>query len=78
MNLLLPQVVCLQYCDFDLTDCKLPGLMRYLENAFMQDEFRYTCPLDSEILFAYRSVGKYQKTEEEQGRRSVKKPASCR
>lgn len=78
MNLLLSQVVCLQYCGFDLTHCRLRGLMRYLENASMQDEFRYTCPPDSEILFAYKSVAKYQKTEEEQGRRSVKKPASCR
>lgn len=78
MNLVAPQVVCQQYCDYDISGDQLQGLTRYLENASTQDEFRYTCPPDSEILFAYKSVAKYQKTEEERGRKSLKKPAHCR
>ena len=73
-----PQVVCQEYCNYDISGCRLQGLTRYLENASTQDEFCCTCPPDSEILFAYKSVAKYQKTEEERGRRSVKKAADCR
>ncbi|XP_071321581.1 chloride intracellular channel protein 3 [Trachinotus anak] len=52
------KVVCKQYRDFDIPT-ELKGLTRYLENAYKQDEFRYTCPNDSEILIAYQSVAKY-------------------
>lgn len=53
-----PQVVCKEYRDFDIP-AELKGLTRYLENAYKQDEFRYTCPNDLEILTAYKSVAKY-------------------
>lgn len=53
-----PQVVCKQYRDFAIPT-ELKGLTRYLNNAYKQDEFRYTCPNDSEILIAYQSVAKY-------------------
>lgn len=72
------QVACQEYCDYDISGCELQGLKRYLENASTQDEFRYTCPPDSEILFAYKSVVKYRKTEEACGKRSLKKNANCR
>lgn len=77
-NLVALQVVCQEYCDYDVSGCQLRGLTRYLENAATQDEFRYTCPPDSEILFAYKSVAKYQKTKEEHGRKSLKTPGNCR
>lgn len=53
-----PQVVCKKYRNFDIP-AELKGLTRYLNNAYEQDEFRYTCPNDSEILGAYQSVAKY-------------------
>ncbi|XP_024918620.1 chloride intracellular channel protein 3 isoform X2 [Cynoglossus semilaevis] len=52
------KVVCMEYRKFDIPP-QLKGLTRYLTNAYKQDEFRYTCPRDSEILLAYRSVAKY-------------------
>ncbi|XP_054468695.1 chloride intracellular channel protein 3 [Anoplopoma fimbria] len=52
------KVVCNQYRDFVIPK-ELKGLKRYLDNAYKQDEFRYTCPNDSEILNAYQSVAKY-------------------
>ncbi|XP_053267837.1 chloride intracellular channel protein 3 [Pleuronectes platessa] len=52
------KVVCKKYRDFAIPKA-LKGLTRYLENAYKQDVFRYTCPNDSEILFAYKSVAKY-------------------
>ncbi|TNN70745.1 Chloride intracellular channel protein 4 [Liparis tanakae] len=52
------KVVCKQYRNFDIPK-ELKGLTRYLDNAYKQDEFRYTCPKDSEILIAYQSVAKY-------------------
>ncbi|KAM3600037.1 uncharacterized protein V6R79_016225 [Siganus canaliculatus] len=52
------KVVCRKYRDFAIPT-ELKGLTRYLNNSDKQDEFRHTCPLDSEILFAYRSVAKY-------------------
>ncbi|XP_018525948.1 chloride intracellular channel protein 3 [Lates calcarifer] len=52
------KVVCKEYRDFAIP-AELKGLTRYLENAYKQDEFRYTCPNDSEILIAYQSVAKY-------------------
>ncbi|KAF3848928.1 hypothetical protein F7725_015425 [Dissostichus mawsoni] len=51
-------VVCKQYRDFDIPK-ELKGLTRYLDNAYKQDQFRYTCPNASEILIAYHSVAKY-------------------
>lgn len=51
-------MVCKKYRDFEIP-AALKGLKRYLDNAYKQDEFRYTCPNDSEILIAYQSVAKY-------------------
>uniref|UniRef100_A0A3P8SAL8 Chloride intracellular channel protein 3 n=1 Tax=Amphiprion percula TaxID=161767 RepID=A0A3P8SAL8_AMPPE len=52
------KVVCKEYRNFDIPS-ELKGLSRYLKKAYEQDEFRYTCPNDSEILLAYHSVAKY-------------------
>ncbi|KAL0965389.1 hypothetical protein UPYG_G00280660 [Umbra pygmaea] len=52
------KVVCKEYRDFEIPK-QLKGLTRYLTKAYQQDEFRFTCPKDSEILLAYRSVAKY-------------------
>lgn len=53
-----PQVVCKKYRDFAIPP-QLKGLTRYLDNAYQQDEFRYTCPQDLEVLYAYECVAKY-------------------
>lgn len=53
-----PQVVCKKYRNFDIPR-ELKGLSRYLDNAYKRDEFRLTCPNDSEILLAYQPVAKY-------------------
>lgn len=58
------QVVCKKYRGFTIPK-ELKGLTRYLENSYEQDQFRYTCPNDSEILCAYRSVAKYLKRYQE-------------
>lgn len=55
---LFPQVVCKEYRDFAIPT-ELKGLTSYLENTYKRDEFRYTCPNDSEILIAYHSVAQY-------------------
>ncbi|XP_029025291.1 chloride intracellular channel protein 3 [Betta splendens] len=52
------KVVCKQYRDFGIPP-ELKGLTRYVDNAYKQDVFRYTCPKDSEILLAYGPVAKY-------------------
>lgn len=52
------KVVCKKYRDFTIPSA-LTGLTRYLDKAYQQDEFRFTCPNDSEILLAYHSVAKY-------------------
>ncbi|XP_029300763.1 chloride intracellular channel protein 3 [Cottoperca gobio] len=52
------KVVCKKYRDFAIPK-ELKGLTRYLDNAYKQDQFRYTCPNESEILIAYHSVAKY-------------------
>lgn len=52
------KVVCKKYRNFDIPS-ELKGLTRYLTKAYEQDEFKYTCPNDSEILLAYQSVAKY-------------------
>lgn len=52
------KVVCKEYRNFDIPT-QLKGLTRYLENVYKRDEFRYTCPNDSEILLAYKTVAKY-------------------
>ncbi|KAF7658940.1 hypothetical protein LDENG_00005440 [Lucifuga dentata] len=52
------KVVCKEYRDFVIPEA-LQGLTRYLKNANEKDEFRYTCPNDSEILEAYHSVANY-------------------
>lgn len=51
-------MVCKQYRDFGIPK-ELKGLTRYLNNAYKQDEFRHTCPKDSEILLAYQPVARY-------------------
>ncbi|XP_054613852.1 chloride intracellular channel protein 3 [Dunckerocampus dactyliophorus] len=55
------KVVCKKYRNFDIP-AELKGLKRYLDNAYKRDEFRFTCPNDSEILIAYQSVAKYLNT----------------
>uniref|UniRef100_A0A3Q3XKY8 Chloride intracellular channel protein 2 n=1 Tax=Mola mola TaxID=94237 RepID=A0A3Q3XKY8_MOLML len=52
------KVVCKKYRNYDIP-VELKGLTRYLDNAYGQDEFRFTCPQESEILMAYQSVAKY-------------------
>lgn len=52
------KVVCKKYRNFDIPS-ELKFLTRYLKNAYGQDEFRYTCPNDEEILLAYHSVAQY-------------------
>uniref|UniRef100_A0A6Q2YIQ5 CLIC N-terminal domain-containing protein n=1 Tax=Esox lucius TaxID=8010 RepID=A0A6Q2YIQ5_ESOLU len=52
------KVVCKKYRDFEIPKA-LTGVTRYLTKAYQQDQFRYTCPKDSEILLAYQSVAKY-------------------
>ncbi|KAM8743118.1 chloride intracellular channel protein 3 [Acanthopagrus latus] len=52
------KVVCKKYRDFAIPP-QLKGLTRYLDNAYKQDEFRYTCPQDLEVLYAYECVAKY-------------------
>ncbi|CAJ1071245.1 chloride intracellular channel protein 4-like [Xyrichtys novacula] len=54
------KVVCKHFRDFDIP-AELQGLTRYLENAYKRDEFRYTCPPESEITEAYQSVAVYLK-----------------
>ncbi|KAK9532711.1 hypothetical protein VZT92_010085 [Zoarces viviparus] len=54
------KVVCKKYRDFDIP-AELKGLTRYMDNAYKQDEFHYTCPKDLEILCPYQSVAKYLK-----------------
>ncbi|KAF3702162.1 Chloride intracellular channel protein 5 [Channa argus] len=52
------KVVCKQYRNFDIP-AELKGLTCYMQNAYKRDEFRQTCPHDSEILLAYEPVAKY-------------------
>ncbi|XP_035246114.1 chloride intracellular channel protein 3 [Anguilla anguilla] len=52
------KVVCKRYRNFEIP-VELKGLTRYLQKAYEQEEFRQTCPNDSEILEAYHSVAKY-------------------
>ncbi|KAG5834187.1 hypothetical protein ANANG_G00258830 [Anguilla anguilla] len=52
------KVVCKRYRNFEIP-VELKGLSRYLQKAYEQEEFRQTCPNDSEILEAYHSVAKY-------------------
>lgn len=52
------KVVCKKYREFEIPTA-LASLCRYLAKAYERDEFRHTCPNDSEILLAYHSVAKY-------------------
>ncbi|XP_058473322.1 chloride intracellular channel protein 3 [Solea solea] len=52
------KVVCKEYRSFNIPK-DLRGLTRYLENAYKKDEFKLSCPMDKEILYAYGSVAKY-------------------
>ncbi|XP_029941440.1 chloride intracellular channel protein 3 [Salarias fasciatus] len=51
------KVICREYRAFTIPS-ELKGLTRYLECAYKQDQFRYTCPRDQEIIDAYRGVAK--------------------
>lgn len=51
-------MVCKKYRDFAIP-AELTGLTRYLEIAYKEEVFHYTCPVDSEILEAYHSVANY-------------------
>lgn len=55
------KVVCKKYRNLEIPP-ELTALTRYLENAYQRDEFKYTCPNDSEILTAYHPVAKYLTT----------------
>lgn len=48
------EVVCKKYRDIDFSELK--GLSRYLDKAKEREEFRQTCPKNSEIEYAYSSV----------------------
>ncbi|KAJ8413825.1 hypothetical protein AAFF_G00064230 [Aldrovandia affinis] len=54
------KVVCREFRGFEFPP-ELTALNRYLDHAYQREEFHYTCPSDSEILLAYRSVAKYLK-----------------
>ncbi|XP_068561593.1 chloride intracellular channel protein 3 [Cebidichthys violaceus] len=54
------KVVCKKYRDFSIPT-ELKGLTRYLDNAYEQEVFRRTCPMESEIFAAYESVAQYLK-----------------
>ncbi|XP_034565163.1 chloride intracellular channel protein 3 [Notolabrus celidotus] len=62
------KVVCKHYRDFDIP-AQLKGLTRYLENAYKEDQFRYTCPPESEIIVAYQSVAVYLNQQKGQSNR---------
>lgn len=51
-------MACKKYRDFGIP-AELKALTRYLNNAYKQDEFRHTCPNDSEILLAYQPGARY-------------------
>ncbi|XP_034047779.1 chloride intracellular channel protein 3 [Thalassophryne amazonica] len=52
------KVACKEYRGFDIPET-LKGLTRYLRNAYEQEQFRLTCPNDSEILRVYQSMVKH-------------------
>lgn len=54
------QVICHKYRGFTIP-AELKGLTHYLECAYKEDQFRYTCPCDQEIIEAYRGVAKQLK-----------------
>lgn len=54
-----PQVVSKALRDFEIP-AELTALTRYLDNAYKQEDFRYTCPRDPEILSAYHAVAKFK------------------
>ncbi|XP_028318029.1 chloride intracellular channel protein 3 [Gouania willdenowi] len=53
----IAKVVCMKYKSFCIHG-NLKGLKRYMEKAYRQDEFFYTCPNDKEIIDAYHGVAK--------------------
>ncbi|CAL8278041.1 unnamed protein product [Merluccius merluccius] len=54
------KMVCIKYRDLDINHIDLlPGLTRYLDKAYKQDQFCNTCPPTTEILWAYHTVAKY-------------------
>ncbi|XP_074474165.1 chloride intracellular channel protein 3 [Sebastes fasciatus] len=60
------RVVCKVYRNFEIP-AELKSLKRYLDKAYNQDEFRHTCPNDSEILLAYTCVAKYLNKQQTKG-----------
>ncbi|KAG9354471.1 hypothetical protein JZ751_001181 [Albula glossodonta] len=59
-KLSIMKVVCKKFRDIEIPS-ELIGLNRYLDQAYLQEAFHYTCPSDSEILMAYHSVAQYLK-----------------
>lgn len=53
-KLKIVQVVCKKYRKFDFKELK--GISRYMEKATEREQFRHTCPHDSEIQQAYSCV----------------------
>lgn len=50
----------MKYRDVDISEMGLlPGLTRYLKQAYTQEQFSNTCPPPTEILWAYHTVAKY-------------------
>lgn len=51
------QIVAKKYRDYDIpTD--MTGVWRYLNSAYVRDEFINTCPAEKEIEMAYLDVAK--------------------
>ncbi|XP_068190991.1 chloride intracellular channel protein 3 [Antennarius striatus] len=59
------KVLCRKHLNIVIPPPELEGLTRYLTNAYKEDVFRYTCPKDSEILYAYSSVAKCRIVDQE-------------
>ncbi|XP_075885217.1 chloride intracellular channel protein 3 [Nelusetta ayraudi] len=61
---LLPKLHIVKVVSKALRDFEIPAeltaLTRYLDNAYKQEDFRYTCPRDPEILSAYHAVAKFK------------------
>ncbi|XP_046692725.1 chloride intracellular channel protein 5b isoform X2 [Silurus meridionalis] len=51
------KVVAKKYRNYDIPT-EMTGVWRYLNNAYVRDEFTNTCPADKEIEIAYQDVAK--------------------
>ncbi|XP_021562682.1 chloride intracellular channel protein 6 [Carlito syrichta] len=54
------KIVAKKYRDFEFPS-EMTGIWRYLNNAYVRDEFTNTCPADQEIEHAYSDVAKRMK-----------------